>query len=62
MAKNDAEAAYAAALEEIERVRAAGETEISFDAERFHALERIPDSLADIDGLVQLDLNEHLRE
>lgn len=53
---SDAERAYAAAVEEIERVKAAGETVLSFDREDFHALDRIPDQIADLPWLTLLDL------
>jgi hypothetical protein len=56
MADDAAEEAYAAAVEEIARVKAAGETGISFDDERFKALVRIPSAIAIIEDLALLDL------
>jgi len=42
---------------EIGRVKAAGETEISFEHERFRALDRIPEELANIPGLIGVILD-----
>ncbi len=49
--------AYEAALAEIERVRKAGETRLSFDAKPFRALTRIPEEVRGIEGLLLLDLD-----
>lgn len=57
MSQGDAEQAYAAALEEIERVRAAGETDISFNSDTFRALDRIPEQLLVVEALTDLDLS-----
>ena len=53
-----ADKAYAAALEEIERVKRAGETQLRLSESRFHALSRIPPEVAGIAGLTRLWLTE----
>lgn len=53
---SDAEEAYRAALEEIERVKAAGRKLISLGPEKFRALDRIPPEIAGIEGLESVDL------
>jgi Leucine-rich repeat (LRR) protein len=59
MADTDAsEQAYAAALEVIAQARKDGATSISFAAEPFRALNRIPPELADVPGLSILDLDK----
>ena len=58
MAKDDeADRAYQAALALIEEVRKAGQALVSFDAEEFRALTRIPPEIAGIEGLVTVDLD-----
>lgn len=52
-----AEAAYEAALREIERVRAAGGSELRLSGQTFLALDRIPPAVAEIEGLRSLNLN-----
>jgi hypothetical protein len=52
-----ADHAFQAALKEIERVRAAVETSISFDREDCRALATIPDSVRDIPGLTGISLS-----
>ncbi len=52
-----ADDAYAAALQEIARVKAAGETSLSLDAEAYRALTTIPPQIADIPGLWKVDLD-----
>ncbi len=54
---NEAEKAYQAAQKEIARAAKAGETRLSFDAEPFRALERLPPELAALAGLQVLDLD-----
>ena len=51
-----ADEAYAAALEEIEQVKRAGERELWLDKPQFHALSRIPPEVAGIARLTRLDL------
>jgi hypothetical protein len=59
MADTDAsDQAYAAALEVIATARKDGDTIISFDAEPFRALNRIPPELAEVPGLTILDLDK----
>ena len=53
-----ADRAYQAALQEIERVRAAGGTTLRFDRKEFRALDRIPDNLRSLPGLTDLDLTQ----
>ncbi len=55
---SDADKAYAAALKEIERVKASGETEISFDNKPYHALQKIPPEITDLKNLKTLDINQ----
>ncbi|WP_131725402.1 leucine-rich repeat domain-containing protein [Rhodobacter capsulatus] len=52
----EAEKAYQAALEEIERVKREGGTELDLSDERFRALDRIPASVADLPGLTSMNL------
>jgi len=52
-----ADEAYQAALAEIERVQAAGETALDLSGEAFHALERVPTEIAGLEGLTHLDLD-----
>ena len=52
-----ADEAYAAAVAEIERVRAEGGTKLVFDRGPFHALDRIPPEIAGITGLTKLVLD-----
>ncbi len=52
-----AEDAYAAAVAEIERVRAAGRTELDFNELRFRALTRLPPEIAKFETLQRLDLD-----
>lgn len=51
-----AEAAYREALREIDRVRAAGGTELSLSGEYYYDLDRIPSEVAAIEGLEYLSL------
>ena len=54
---SEAERAYGAALEKIERVKAAGETTLRLDDEDFRALERLPEAVGEIEGLLDLRLD-----
>ncbi|MFT7596971.1 MAG: hypothetical protein ACI8R4_004313, partial [Paracoccaceae bacterium] len=54
---NAADTAYAAALAKIERVRAAGGTRLWLDDDPFHALNRIPPEIAELDNLEYLHLS-----
>ena len=54
----EAERAYAAAVKEIARVKAAGETVLDLSGEAFRALDRIPDRIAELPGLVLLDFDK----
>jgi Leucine-rich repeat (LRR) protein len=56
MADDAAEQAYAAAVEEIARVKAAGETNLDLSGEAFHALTSIPPELAGLTNLETLYL------
>jgi len=53
---NDADRAYKAAEEAIERARAEGATMLDFDAAPFRALDRLPPSIATLTQLESLDL------
>ncbi len=52
-----AEDAYAAAVEEIARVKAAGETELDLSGERFRALDRVPPEIGGLTALQTLSLS-----
>ncbi len=52
-----ADEAYEAAVAEIKRVRAAGETALRLEGASFRALDRIPDEIAGIEGLTVVDLD-----
>jgi hypothetical protein len=51
-----ADDAYAAARQEIARARAAGEVQLNFDSDLFHALDRLPPEISDFDTLKTLNL------
>ncbi|WP_051394445.1 leucine-rich repeat domain-containing protein [Rhodobacter capsulatus] len=53
----EAEKAYRAALEEIERVKREGGTELWLSEDAFRALDRIPTEVAGLTGLQRLNLN-----
>lgn len=56
MAETAAEAAYRAALDEIERVKRAGHRVLRLDGKSFHGLDQIPPELTEIAGLEELHL------
>ncbi|MCC5978117.1 MAG: hypothetical protein JJU21_08655 [Salinarimonas sp.] len=58
MADDAAEEAYAAAVEEIARVKAAGETSLSLSGNAFNSLQRLPPELGEITNLQMLRLND----
>ena len=57
MAKSAADEAYEAAVEEIRRVKQAGETILDLSDERYRALDRIPQDIATLTALQTLDLS-----
>ena len=57
MAETAAEAAYRAALDEIERVKREGGYELDLSSKTFHALDRIPPEVAEVAGLTVLNLD-----
>ena len=56
MADDAAELAFVAAVEEIARVKAAGDTNLDLSDTAFHALTSIPPELASLTKLMRLDL------
>ncbi|CAM5450516.1 hypothetical protein FALB51S_02952 [Frigidibacter albus] len=58
MEETAAEAAYAAALDEIERVKREGGRELDLSSEPYRALDRIPPEVAGIEGLQEFSLSQ----
>jgi Leucine-rich repeat (LRR) protein len=58
LAKSAADEAYEAAVEEIRRVRGAGETTLYLNDERYRALDRIPQDIAILTALRGLSLDQ----